>query len=161
MFSVFPIWTTTNAALATSIKRLLCGELARVDLLQSHYCNFWLMYVWLGDFCVSNGSPTVLLTQIMQILSNRVFKSQNSRKPGTLCISCFAWLYADLSRNPKCDTQCITIELWALTCITNWEINFLPALRQQYYMSSIYLYQKWWIAWYLFSQLLRNFSADF
>ena len=107
-------------------------ELARVDLLQSHYCNFWLMYVWLGDFCVSNGSPTVLLTQIMQILRNRVFfKSQNSRKPGTLCISCFAWLYADLSRNPKCDTQCITIELRALTCITNWEINFLPALRQQ------------------------------
>ena len=42
------------------------------------------MYVQVGDFHVSRGSPTVQLTQI---LHNAVFfKSQNPRKAGTLCI---------------------------------------------------------------------------
>ena len=41
------------------------------------------MYVQVGDFHVSRGSPTVQLTQI---LHNAVFfKSQNPRKAGTLC----------------------------------------------------------------------------
>ena len=49
----------------------------------SHYCNFWLMFVQVGDFCVGRGSLTVPLTGIS---CNAVFcKSQNKRKAGTLC----------------------------------------------------------------------------
>ena len=50
----------------------------------SHYCNFWLMYVQVGDFCVSRGPPTVPLTRIS--CNAFFFKSQNPRKAGTLCI---------------------------------------------------------------------------
>ena len=50
----------------------------------SHYHNFWLMYVPVGDYRICRGPSTVLL---MQILRNTVFfKSQNPRKAGTLCI---------------------------------------------------------------------------
>ena len=45
------------------------------------------MYVQMGDFCVSRGSTTVLLTQIS---CNTVFsKSQNAGKARTLCTFIF------------------------------------------------------------------------
>ena len=47
----------------------------------SHYCNFWLMYPQVEDFCVSRGPPTVPL---MQILRNAVFSSPKT-KARTLC----------------------------------------------------------------------------
>ena len=48
------------------------------------------MYVQVGDFCVSRGLTTVLLTGI---LCDTVFsKSQNARKAGTLCISFFVFI---------------------------------------------------------------------
>ena len=48
----------------------------------SHYRNFWLMYVQVGDFHISKGPLTVPL---MRILRNVVFlKFQNLRKVGTL-----------------------------------------------------------------------------
>ena len=50
----------------------------------SHYRNFWLMYAQVEDFRVSRGPPTVLLTQILRYAG--FFKSQKSRKAGTLCI---------------------------------------------------------------------------
>ena len=54
---------------------------------RSHNWGFWLMYVQVGDFHVSRGSPTVQLTQI---LHNAVFfKSQNPCKAGALCIVYF------------------------------------------------------------------------
>ena len=49
----------------------------------SNYRNFWLMYVQVGDFCVSRGLTTVPLTRIS---CNTVFsESQNARKAGTHC----------------------------------------------------------------------------
>ena len=58
-----------------------------------HYHGFWLMYVQVGDFCVSRGFTTIPLTRISY---NTVFsKSQNVRKAGTLCTS--IWLKLQLS----------------------------------------------------------------
>jgi hypothetical protein len=34
--------------------------------LGSHYCNFWLMYTQVGDFCVNRGPSTVPLIQILR-----------------------------------------------------------------------------------------------
>ena len=49
-----------------------------------YYRGFWLMYVQVGDFCISRGLTIVPLTRIS---CNTVFsKSQNARKAGTLCI---------------------------------------------------------------------------
>ena len=48
-----------------------------------HYRGFWLMYVQVGDFCVSRGPPTVPLTQISR--NTVFFKSQNPHMAGTLC----------------------------------------------------------------------------
>ena len=48
-----------------------------------HYHGFWLVYMQVGDFCVSRGFTTVPLTRI---LCNTVFsKSQIACKAGTLC----------------------------------------------------------------------------
>ena len=54
---------------------------------RSQYQCFWLMYVQVGDFCVSRGPPTVPL---MRISCNVVyFKSQNPRKAGPyVCSNC-------------------------------------------------------------------------
>ena len=46
----------------------------------SHYRDFWLMYMQVGDFCVSRGCPIIPLTQIS--CNAGFFKSQNQRKVG-------------------------------------------------------------------------------
>ena len=57
------------------------------------YCGFWLVYMQVGNFCVSMGPLKVSLTLI---LCNAVFfKSQNSRMTGTLCTTnCFPSLFS-------------------------------------------------------------------
>ena len=92
------------------------------------------MYVYLGDFRVSRGPPTVPLTRILR---NAIFfKSQNLRKAGTLCswmpswatgadwppttdylliysVYCGIWEESMMSN----DTQCITVFLKRLIYI--------------------------------------------
>ena len=49
---------------------------------ESHYGNFWLKYVQVGDFLISRGRPTVPLTGI--VCNADFFKSQNLVNAGTL-----------------------------------------------------------------------------
>ena len=53
---------------------------------RSHYRDFWLMYVQVGDFHVSRGPPTVLLSQVLHNVAH-FFASPKIRVRGELSVA--------------------------------------------------------------------------
>ena len=98
-----------------------------------HYQGFWLIYLQVGDFCISRGSPTFPITQILR--NSFFFKAQNPLKLGTLCTSIKIWNLLDPDRLGPSDLKNVKTSIFTVNFffyITNqwnfFENNFIKQL---------------------------------